>query len=293
MNVTTRNYKLLEDFNKVSEFLTNQYKKSGWSQCMLQPMFEYAHTHCAFNHELTPRFRIWEEDGNIVAIANYEMNLGDVILSASTEYEFLYEEMLTYAEKMLCEVNEEKHRICINSNNRLNALNHILELKGYQVLWESPMMLYDYAKGFSHKSLPEGFQLLTLEEENDIKKIDECLYYGFDHGNEMEYDLDGRIMMQSGPHFRKDLTHIIKAPNGDYACFVGMWLDANNDYAYLEPLATRPEYRRMGLAKIALMEAMKRTQNYDIKYCIGGSREFYAAIGFEPKGMYQYWKKEW
>jgi len=34
-----------------------------------------------------------------------------------------------------------------------------------------------------------------------------------------------------------------------YACFSGMWYDEQNKYAYLEPLATVPKYRGLGLAK--------------------------------------------
>ena len=38
------------------------------------------------------------------------------------------------------------------------------------------------------------------------------MYRGFDHGDEPNSDLDCRMLMQSGPNFRKDLTTIIKAP---------------------------------------------------------------------------------
>ena len=99
--------------------------------------------------------------------------------------------------------------------------------------------------------------------------------------------------MQSGPHFRKELTTIIKAPNGEYACFAGMWMDGVNDYAYLEPLATDPKYRRMGLATIALTEAMKKTEKYGATYCFGGNREFYQCIGFEVVCHREKWNKVW
>ena len=85
---------------------------------------------------------------------------------------------------------------------------------------------------------------------------------GFDHGDYPDQDIDCRILMMSGPHFKKDLTIVIKAPNGDYACLAGMRVDEDNHYAYLEPLATAPKYRRRGLATFALMESMKRTTKY-------------------------------
>jgi predicted N-acetyltransferase YhbS len=101
------------------------------------------------------------------------------------------------------------------------------------------------------------------------------------------------MLMQSGPNFRKDLTTIIKAPNGEYACFAGMWIDEQNKYAYLEPLATVPKYRRMGLATIALARGMKKTKELGAKYCFGGTGEFYHSIGFNIIANRELWKKEW
>ena len=72
-----------------------------------------------------------------------------------------------------------------------------------------------------------------------------------------------------------------------------MWLDGINDFAYLEPLATDPSYRRMGFATIALTEAMKKTMKFGAKYCFGGSREFYYIIGFETVCHREKWIKIW
>ena len=83
------------------------------------------------------------------------------------------------------------------------------------------------------------------------------------------------------------------APDGEYACGLAMWFDKTNKYAYLEPLATIPKYRRMGLATVCLTEAMKKTKELGAKYCFGGSREFYTDIGFETIMNVETRKKEW
>ena len=156
-----------------------------------------------------------------------------------------------------------------------------------------PVRIFPYKKPFPDVKLPDGFTIISLEDENDYKKINDCLWKGFDHGDDPDDDIDCRMLMQSGPHFRKDLTTVIKAPNGDYACFAGMWFDEKNKYAYLEPLATVPEYRRMGLATIALSEGMRKTKALGATYCFGGVSEFYTAIGFETICHHELWKKEW
>jgi len=42
-----------------------------------------------------------------------------------------------------------------------------------------------------------------------------------------------------------------------------------------------------------LTEAMKKTKVLSAKYCFGGGREFYTAIGFEVICSRELWKKEW
>ena len=72
-----------------------------------------------------------------------------------------------------------------------------------------------------------------------------------------------------------------------------VWYDKTNKYAYLEPLATIPKYRRMGLATVCLTESMKKTKSLGAEYCFVGDREFYTSIGSEIILNDEAWKKEW
>jgi hypothetical protein len=38
---------------------------------------------------------------------------------------------------------------------------------------------------------------------------------------------------------------------------------------------------------------MKKTVKEGAKYCFGGSREFYSAMGFETVGVRVFWEKTW
>lgn len=293
MSLAFRNYKLLSDFEPVCGFLRQNFTKYQQNGNFQQPYWEYAHTHPCFNHKLTHRFGIWEEDGQIVAVASYEMDLGECFMNTKLGYEYLKPTLLNYAEKELCKVIDGKNKLDVYVYDYEIELREFLIKKGYKNLGPIPLTVFRYEKGFLDRKLPEGFSIISLEDENDFKKINDVLWKGFDHGDEPDDDWDCRRLMQSGPHFRKDLTTIIKAPNGEYACFAGMWLDGVNDYAYLEPLATDPRYRRRGLATIALTEAMKKTMKFGATYCFGGNREFYHDIGFETVCHREMWTKEW
>lgn len=293
MGITFKNYKLLSDFERVNAFLRHNFNKYQQNGNVQQPFWEYAHVHPHFNYQLTHRFGIWEDDGQIIAVACYEMDLGECLLMTKNEYEYLKPILLDYAEKELCNVTDDQKSLDVWVFDYETQLKEVLHIKGYTKECSLPVTVYKYEKGFHERILPVGFSMISLEDENDYRKINNVLWRGFDHGNEPDDDLDCRKHMQCAPNFRKDLTTIIKAPNGEYACLAGMWIDGVNDFAYLEPLATDPRYRRMGLAEIALTESMKRTLKHGATYCFGGSGDFYHHIGFETVCHREKWSKRW
>ena len=292
-NISSRRYKLLVDFTAVHRFLTDIYTLDTLNSYLLPQFFEYAHTHPFFNHKLTHRFGIWEEEGKLVGIACYEMDIGESFLVTDPEHTYLLPEMLEYAEKELSVVNNHKHFLSVWVTDKEIDKIELLDRNGYTKVHTEPVRIFPYNKPFPNVKLPDGYTIISLEDENDYRKIHECLWKGFNHGDNPDDDIDCRILMQSGPNFRKDLTTVIKAPNGDYACFAGVWFDEKNKYVYLEPLATVPKYRRMGLATIAVTEGMKKTKALGATYCFGGVPEFYTAIGFETICHREMWKKEW
>ncbi|MCL2064232.1 MAG: GNAT family N-acetyltransferase [Candidatus Cloacimonetes bacterium] len=289
MGITQRQYKLLGDFNKVLDYLTDVYNIETLNSYLLPQFFEYAHTHPLFNHKLTHRFGIWENNNDIVGLACYEMDIGECFVSIKKGYEALLPEMIKYSEENMSFDNKISFWIIDKEIEK----KELLEKMSYKRIHAEPVTIFQYDQPFPEKRLPKGFSVITLEDENDFRKINDCLWYGFDHGPEPDpdQDIDCRMLMQSGPNFRKDLTTIIKAPNGEYACFAGMWIDTVNNYAYLEPLATVPEYRGLGLATVAVVEGMKKTKALGAKYCFGGVSDFYQYLGFKTISHRELWKK--
>lgn len=291
--MTKRRYSLLADFDRVSTFLDENYSNDSLNGYLLRPFFEYAHTHPAFNHKLTHRFGLWEDNNELVGITCYELNLGECFISVKDGNEGLISEILEYAESELAilDGDESKLGVWIISNEKSKV--DILSNNGYKKVYSEPVTTFSYNQELPIVPLPEGFSIISLEEENDVKKINDCLWKGFNHGSEPDDDLDCRLLMQSGPNFSKELTTIIKAPNGEYACFAGMWLNDANQYAYLEPLATVPEYRGMGLATIAVSEGIRKTKELGAKYCFGGASDFYSKMGFQTICNRELWGKKW
>ena len=131
--------------------------------------------------------------------------------------------------------------------------------------------------------LPDGFQLKSLADDNDLTKIDRVLWRAFDHpGDPSDDGLEGRKKMQSGPHFRRELSIVVEAPSGAFVAFGGLWFDPVNRLGYVEPVATDPDYRRMGLGTATVLEGIRRCGELGATVAYVGSDEpFYLAMGFK------------
>ena len=91
-------------------------------------------------------------------------------------------------------------------------------------------------------------------------------------------------------HWNDALRVLIVAPNGEYAAHCGMWYLPGDEYAYVEPVFTLPEYRRMGLGKAAVLEGVKRCKDLGARCAyVGSDQQFYYSIGFYPYENETWW----
>lgn len=136
-----------------------------------------------------------------------------------------------------------------------------------------------------------------MNDTCDLYKYGEVLWKGFNHelNGEGTYDPNkDRAAAENEmkrPNVDLDIKIVVAAPNGDFVSYCGMWQDANTDLALVEPVATVPEYRKMGLGKAAVLEGIKRCGQLGSKKAwVGSSQQFYYSIGFRPWGNSTWWK---
>lgn len=123
------------------------------------------------------------------------------------------------------------------------------------------MMKFSIPSPFPAIQLREGFHLTSLAEECDWAKVHRVMWRGFNHGDDVpmnDEELESRRKLFDTPKARRDLKVAVKAPNGEFAAFCGMFYEPTNRFAYVEPVATDPAYRRMGLGKAAVLEGIQR-----------------------------------
>lgn len=299
MSVKLRHYTnqpgFTEDFFKVRDFLMRIHEPGYADQNWLWARWEYMFSHPNLDETHLSRIGLWEDEDKVVALANYEDNLGAAYFSLDSVYSYLKTEMLEYATEYLSCVREDgtkSLRAVIKDDDtemREIAIKHDFTLTERR----DPMSEFRVSGPFPDITLPEGFSVVSLAEENDLYKIERVLWRGFNHPGEPPSDyIPGRLKMQSGPSFRKDLTIAVRAPNGNFVSFCGMWYDRSTDYAYVEPVATDPDYRRMGLGKAAVLEGIRRcfAEGAEVAY-VGSTQPFYLSIGFKPIFVGHWW--EW
>jgi predicted N-acetyltransferase YhbS len=284
MEITFRPYSPV-DFNMVSDFLVAHYQHNNQDGNWLQPAWDYMHTHPCLDESALDRIGLWEKAGDLVGVAHFESSLGEAFFQVHPDYRYLKAVMLEYAEHHLygkTEGGDRYMRVYVNDFDL--EFEALVKSRGYQISdnYPRPVSQFPIPHPFPQIYLPEGFQIKSLAEENDLRKINRVLWRGFNHpGEPPQEEIEGRKKMQSSPNFRTDLTIVVVGPTEDFVSFSGTWYEPVNKIAYVEPVATDPDFRRMGLGKAAVWEGIRRCGELGATVAyVGSDLEFYKAIGF-------------
>ncbi|MCD8502017.1 MAG: GNAT family N-acetyltransferase [Bacillaceae bacterium] len=256
------------------------------------------HYHPYYKDKWTSKSGIWEENWEVVAAIHNELGDGVAYLSFRTGYEYLFAEMIDHAEQHLAKEENRKCKLTVFANEFNEKLTQVLSEKDYSKadkdLQYHTICTFDMDQPFPKVDLPAGYTVMSLAEENNLKKVDRVLYRGFGHEGEPDEDgIEDRKLMQSAPNFRKDLNIVVVAPNGDYFSYAGFFLQEDIKVAYVEPVATDPDYRRLGIGSAAMLEGIRRCIDRGAKTVIVESAiPFYLSLGFQPQFIRHPWFKE-
>jgi len=296
-NLKIKSYCRETDFDRVGEFLNETYQRGLKLTNWLQPRWEYMHFHPFVWKIDLAKIGIFEEDGLIVGVVNLEDNERTAHFQVRPNYESIKPMMFEYAEQHFQGISQSTGRLIralyIQEDN--DALLEMARSGGYEHWrdFDDSHSWYPLDRAIPRAPLPDGFRLQSLAEENDLHKMNEVLWAGFDHeGPAPEEEIEGRRFMQSAPNFNKDLTIVACNPDGNFVSYCGMWVVPQKKYAYVEPVATHPDYRRMGLGKAAVLESLRRAKALGAEVAwVAADLEFYKAIGFKTTFKYEAWVK--
>lgn len=276
------------DFRKVCDFLIRINQEE-----VITPHYLWARWVWQFgpymNMEYLSKIGIFEDDEKIIGLVTYEGNIDEAYFCLDKNYAHLKPQLIDYA----------NHNFGLNGELKIVLPDGDLEYqkaaiqKGFCATKEKSAVARIDCDNLEY-TLPDGYQIISFDDENfDIDKYYAAIWKGFDNKrerNELEIQSMKKREGFDAPYFNKSLRIMVVAPNGDYASHCGMWYIQGSDYAYIEPVFTLPEYRKMGLGKAAVLEGIQRCGVLGAKYAIVlSSQQFYYSIGFYPVQNETWW----
>jgi ribosomal protein S18 acetylase RimI-like enzyme len=141
-----------------------------------------------------------------------------------------------------------------------------------------------------------GYSLRTISGE-DIHERVEVHRAVWDPSRVTEESF--RNVMASWP-YRADLDCVAEAEDGGFASYVLCWYDEASRAGEFEPVGTRPDHRRRGLAAATCTFALRRLQDEGARVAVvyaGGrdedapARALYESIGFRLHAREVEWKR--
>jgi GNAT superfamily N-acetyltransferase len=257
------------------------------------------HFHPLLDSTSLEKIGIWDASGEIIGVCHYEWHLGEAFFQFHPDYRHLRAEMLDHAEKNLARVSQEDGRkyLCAYINDSDPDFQALAQSRGYKKDEEKTRPMYRFAipDPFPTISLPAGFRLTSLAEECDWAKVHQVLWRGFDNGDDVpmnEEEYESRRKMFDTPKARRELKIAVAAPNGEFASFCGMFYEPTGEFAYVEPVATDPRYRRLGLGKAAVQEGIRRCAALGATAAyVGSDLPIYQDVGFKKVYHSECWVK--
>ena len=310
MNI--KKYNAEEDYERVINFLTEQYKINKNMVCWLPERFDdLVFRIDTLYHDERGKEKsqdyiyIFEENDEIVAVILPD---GDSFNSSiKTGYEYLFPQMLDLAEKELLPLFEKDENGEINflvvSHDSLNYQAEELIKRGY---------VRDEAVDFDNVSkpletnykieVPEGFKQVYGYDYSDVQKMRAC-HYGFhpedDDGDLFKEYIEGPkayIARKQSRYFKDSFESLVVTDDGDICSYSFCYVDKETSTAFVEPVSTREKYRKKGLCKAMMHGIINKCKEMGIERAYVNSydwrKKVYNSAGFETEDSIGFWFKK-
>ena len=296
MTISMRSYRVPDDYVLVERFLIDSYEPGDRLRMWLQPRWEYMHSLEFIDDIDLGGIGIAEdENGDVVGVVHPEHSQAFCYCQVrrSDVKPLLVEWADTHFGGWSETLGDQVIGCFVDDTDR--ELQDVFADWGYVVSGlgeDHARMRLDV--DVPTAALPDGFRLQSLADDNDLAKVNRVLWRGFNHeGPPPDELVSMRARAQQTPNYRWDLNVVVVAPDGSYVSYAGIWFVPENRVAYVEPVATDPSYRLMGLGTAAVVEAIRRTKSLGASVAwVGSDQRFYLDMGFEIVGRSSLWYRQ-
>lgn len=286
---------LIENYNSAARYCMQRYEilkflqvaaDTGYNEHFHWGRFEWMMAHPELNVEMLPKIALFrDERGELVGVVAYDGNFDDrwyILHSASDENLLL--QMIEYVTKI------DVGTATIKANLNDATLCMLLENSGFKKQYSESVLQMDLSKKLSFQ-LPQGFCLNGPYSEIDNWQWRLVIHRGFD--NDGIPQAPSAEIAQAEKHLESsEYIKVFAIKDGEYTAHCGVWYHGGGDTAYIEPVATVPEYRGKGLGKAVVCEAVNRAKKQGAKRAIVLSdQKFYLCIGMTKSSEVGTWIK--
>ncbi len=310
MNI--KQYSPKEDYDRIIDFLTEQYKINHNMTCWLPQRFDdlifridtLHHDERGLERSSDYIF-IFEENDDIVGLILPD---GDSFNSCiKTGYDDIFPYMLNLAETELlplfhADANGEISFLVV-SHDSLTYQAEELKRRGY---------VRDAAGDYDNVArpletnctieLPDGFRQVYGYDYPDIVKMRAC-HYGFhpadDDGDLYKEYAEGTKSYHTrkqSRYFQDSFESLVVTDSGDICSYSFCYVDKETSTAFVEPVSTREQYRRQGLCKAMMQGVFLKCKEMGIKRAYVNSYDWrkrvYNSAGFETEDSIGFWFKK-
>ncbi len=290
-----RNYRpphgFTDDFQKVKSFLHSLDENHSNGFCTMNAVrWEWSFSLPYFNKQYINKIGLWEDCGKLVALATYETELKDIFIVIDEDYSYLKKDVLRYAREGFA----PDKKVFINIPDHDRQLQTIAREMGLTPTQKREDLAVFETRQKPDYTLEDGFSIVSLKDNCDVKQYGAVLYRGFDHGDfppDTIQEYNERAFSLSGPGNDLSLKIAVVSPENQFVSFCGMWYSPGDENAYVEPVATDPKYRNRGFGRAAVLEGIRRCMAHGAKRAyVGSPQQFYYNIGFDPVATFTFWQ---
>jgi len=293
MAVTFRNYSLKpfysDDYHKVREFLVRINAEKLTTPRMLWGAWDWA-APPVWHQNLSQKIGLWEDNGKMVAVATYESSLGEGYLMVDELYAHIKSDLVAYSKKALSD--DGNLRLILPDGDF--EFGRAAMVQGFRPTERKDHALVLDIDMMQSYELPHGYSFISMADDWNWQQYNRVMWRGFNHEGKPPHDdkkISERKTLASIPLIKPEIKLCVVAPDGNYVSHCGMWYQEDDFYCYVEPVATDPDYRKMGLGKAVVLEAIKRCGELGAKQAVVGSnQQFYFNIGFYPAHSLTHWE---
>lgn len=248
------------------------------------------------------RVRLWLMDGAVVAVAMFE-SAGNVLVELLPQSEALLPEIVGRAERAARRAGQARLNVRVYEGDapRIAAL----ETLGYaRSAPEGVSFRIDLSRELRMPSPPPGFRVrdsTDVDPErraqahrdawNDLSEI------GLPDARS-NFSTEVYLGLKTAPDYDATLDILVQADDGTLVANCICWSDAESRIGSFEPVGTHARHRRRGLARLAILEGLRRLEARGMRFGRVSTAHFnapaiaaYRASGFALHDRSSWWSK--